>query len=588
MSDNKAVSKMSFIAGRKPILPVPSENIDRLKGIYKWGADNLYPQQLNYWFNNNAIHSGIIRSKVHYITSGGLKYKGSDLEKFNRMLNNGGSDFDLNEVAQKLALDFELSNMMVLKGKWSLDKSYCEKIEWIDYEEVRKMVDSKDIVVSKDWSDNRQTLKIYKPLDLSDRSEREFYLIYEESPKQSKLTKDSRQLSKGIYPTPPYSGGLKAIQTGISVDTYQLSEIENGFSGGTLVSLNNGEPQTEEDKDRIESKFKDATGPESANPLLITYAFNKDNRTTVENLNGNDLADRYTNVDTGSTKKVLYAHSVTAPILFGVKEEGSLGNATELEVAYTIMKQNYFANRKNAILSLLNYVGKNCNGLTGKIEFEDVNLNLVQPEVVTPEPVKEIQSKFSSDDLINELSNCGKSTEEFSFIQSYEVKNHEENFIERFLKDSFAELTEDRLKVMTLINEGQDFNTIRKALDLNSSDLARTYSYLILEGYLDKDGGLTRTGKIQVAKSDVSKLSVVFTYELRKDAPELVEGGTSRDFCKTLIRLNRAYTREEINLISTRQGYNVFGYKGGWYHNPNTDKNEPSCRHTWVSNIVFQ
>lgn len=56
----------------------------------------------------------------------------------------------------------------------------------------------------------------------------------------------------------------------------------------------------------------------------------------------------------------------------------------------------------------------------------------------------------------------------------------------------------------------------------------------------------------------------------------------SRPFCKKLLRLDRFYTRREIQAISARLGYDVFTRGGGWWGD------SPSCRHRWVANRVIQ
>ena len=185
MSNNKNESKSSFV--KKDIsIPEPLETLDKANSIMQWGKDNLYPQWLNELFYKSAIHSGIIRSKVHYTTSGGLNFEGESEDAWKEFFNNGNSDYNLNEIAEKLSLDLEIYNGFCLKGKWTLDKSKIEKLEVIGFETLRKKTDSKEIAVSKDWTDKDQAYKLYKPFDLS-KKDREFYLIYEESPKQTAL-----------------------------------------------------------------------------------------------------------------------------------------------------------------------------------------------------------------------------------------------------------------------------------------------------------------------------------------------------------------------------------------------------------------
>lgn len=610
--------KATFFEAKKSPIPqgIESEKKVGKKRIISWGADNLYPQWLNQLFHNNAIHSGIIRSKVHYTTSGGLGYDGDENDqedqlRWQQFLSNGASDYDLNEIMQMASLDFEIANKFIIKGRWSLDFSRVEKVELIDFEKARKLIDSDDIIVSNDWSNKNESLKVYRVLDLSVKGgsgqrEREFYIEYQERSKQYK-DKDSSKLSKGCYPSPPYSGGLSAICTGIEIDAYQNAEIMNGFSLGSIINLNNGEPKNDDDKKRLEKALKSSsTGANQAGGVMVLYNNGKDREASVTNLNGNDLNSRYIEVNKDTQKNILRAHSVTTPILFGFKEEGTLGNATELEIGYAIMKSNYFRSRQNALLSVINYIATKCNGLKGSIYFNQVELDLPTEEQAVEQPTVQInqsypsQADFKSDDdqksaeerLVAALSKVGRSKASFSIAKQTPVEDHtklnEQQALEDFQREHFDEhLDDDDINALNLINEGNDFNNVRKALGMKSIELAKLYQRLIQLKLMNPDGGLTQAGVQQSAIRDIEKMEILYSYELRFDAPALVEGGKSRDFCVKLIELGRLYTREEIDLISSQEGRDVWTFKGGWYHDPDQDRNFPFCRHTWMQNVVF-
>ena len=90
-------------------------------------------------------------------------------------------------------------------------------------------------------------------------------------------------------------------------------------------------------------------------------------------------------------------------------------------------------------------------------------------------------------------------------------------------------------------------------------------------------------------------VKIVYTYELRdefKGENKII--GTTRDFCRDIISLNRAWTLDEIKSIDTkhlsRMGLpnDVFVYTGGWYRRPGTTDSRPFCRHQWVSNVVIE
>ena len=213
--NNEIVSGLPFVFGRTGVTIEPIEKVDRANGVINWGLKNLYPQWLNSLFYGSAIHSGIVRSKVYYISSGGLNYEGDDLEGWARMFGNGTSDVNLDQLAEQMALDLELYNGVALRGRWSLDRSNCARLDVIPFETVRQLVDSEQIAVSPDWSNRNSGFMLYEPLDPGQRDSLQFYLMYYEKPKQ--VVFDGKQkVETGAYPLCPYIGGIKSIQTDIA------------------------------------------------------------------------------------------------------------------------------------------------------------------------------------------------------------------------------------------------------------------------------------------------------------------------------------------------------------------------------------
>ena len=63
---------------------------------------------------------------------------------------------------------------------------------------------------------------------------------------------------------------------------------------------------------------------------------------------------------------------------------------------------------------------------------------------------------------------------------------------------------------------------------------------------------------------------------------------TSRDFCKRLVRLNRVYTRQDIDQITAIVGYDVWKRRGGWMTVKNSSPaiHVPYCRHIWQPQLL--
>lgn len=99
----------------------------------------------------------------------------------------------------------------------------------------------------------------------------------------------------------------------------------------------------------------------------------------------------------------------------------------------------------------------------------------------------------------------------------------------------------------------------------------------------------TETDKAPVILSEVS---IKYSYEWKENVPDNEKdtpGFESRLFCRKLIQLTRLYTRDQIQQISMKVGYDVYNHCGGFEHtDEETGEFTPQCRHRWVSRICIK
>ena len=97
----------------------------------------------------------------------------------------------------------------------------------------------------------------------------------------------------------------------------------------------------------------------------------------------------------------------------------------------------------------------------------------------------------------------------------------------------------------------------------------------------------TSKGESVVDNMDLPEFEIVYKYEKRPDAAgaAILPNGRTRDFCEQMIRAGKVFTRDEIDTISKRVGYNVWKFRGGWMTQPDGD-HTPYCRHYWNQYLV--
>jgi len=651
---NKKLESMSF---RKDFV-LPIEEQDRMLGFIKWGKKNDYPYFLVDLYNGSAWHQGIIKNKTHYIAGGGLDVVSGELARF---IANPYSDFNMNEIVEQLAFDYELFGAFAVKGTWNREGTRVAVWEYLPIDMIRISSDERMYYLSDDWTVQQQSaektnLRVLPALDEQNKVG-SFVLYYKDPAKKGRK-------EHGVYPKPPYQGGITSIQTDCDISKFHMYELQNGFKSGTMITFMDGFPETQEEAESFKNQIKNpASAIENSGDIIITFAPSADQAPKVDNLTGNDLDKRYDMLEDSVQQNILVAHSVVAPSLFGVAPEGSF-NAAESADLFEIFKKTYVETRQKRIEWILNYMVK-LSGETGVIKLKDVTPigTTQEPTAVAPVgdiPANETQvdvaksalngaeiaslidvvakikeglltsesalsivlASFPTIDeaqarrivglqpLAQQMSSCkfdhqddeigyfaqyGESADDYKVYATFPIEwdtpsadvfSKQEQLFATIAEIS-AELNDFDKNVLKLIGDGEDSNGIAKALNTNIEEIAKSMARLMKWDILVK-GEVTDLGKQLVSEEQIpiERFEVRYGYRTRLDVPPAKSG--SRQFCERLMSLNRLYSRDEINTISSRVDRDVWRYRGGWYTNPDTGASTPWCRHEWIQQLVVK
>jgi hypothetical protein len=625
---------------READLPEPIETIK--DGRVKYGKYNLHPQFLYGLYYGSPIHGGIINQKVTFISGNGLEGTGIFLDKIEEIDKATKSKFSLDELVEGFALDLEvleyyyiLFKKDIVTGVWYADQ--------LSGELMRPMADLKHFEYSEDWSLTSQSLektgyKLYKSIfevDLTDELVHECVMYVKTQAKQIQL--ENKKLTSSIFPIPSYSGALTSIMADIEMNWFHYAEVVNGWSSNTILNLNDGIPANEDEKKKILKEIKEqSTDKKKKGGMTVFFNDGKERAASVEVIGGNNNDVRYILTQEHLLQSIMIGESVQTPALFGLEIAGKLGGTVDLSASFARFQDTYGAKRQKKIAESLTYGLKFLNAqedLEGDLVFKpytpifspslnDDNkvataLNSFSPllanailGVLTDNEKRSLASlppvlggdviskgaAFSTDSdqatvdawILSKFLTVGQEAKTVEVLHSdaYDFVKSDSDVINDYTKVQFAiDLTDDQKNILSMVKNGESFGAINSAVGKGGIYLARNIVILKANGLMSlTKWEVTKTGAQGIV--NVEALSVVYSYEERPDAPPLVKGGTSRDFCKTLIAANRVYTRQEVDSISGAIGRDVWLYRGGWYHDPNTDRNQPSCRHYWKQNVI--
>lgn len=544
-------------------LPQAAKNTSKVRTISglsfaTWGENNEYPLFLNYLYTKSAPHRAFIDGKVQYYLS--------VLDSIPQELdNNGFSKEKLGDVIGKCLKDYELKNAFAIKATYNA--LYKRKdLEYINIDKIRISKNGENIYVSNDWKDRNSPIEIYPNLSFDPTKENGIYVYFGDV--YDYIDEDGT-LVKGYYPSPTYSSAINSIMADIAIAEFDYTEISTGFKAGTVISLNDGVPETkEEQREIIDDIRKKLTDKNKYGGILVLFSSSRENSPEINQVNGNDLVDRYSQLRNEVLQRIIIAHNITSPLLVGVKTSGQLGGSTEMQDAKMIFEEKYIKPRLNSFIKFINGIIPNV-----------LKIKMSKPERIWVDDDSETIKR-----VLNEVSKFGTSIKDIELLDVSADNDTEMSEKLSHIQQSEIILTQLQDNVLSMFMQGEDLTNISQALGVGIREVATAYDELTNMKLITEENRVTRLGK-EVAKQG-QLLQVFYQYKARPGlGPDIIP--TTREFCRKMVEhtQTKLLTRKDIDEISNRVGRDVWYYRGGAYHDSSDGKDYPYCRHIWVQQL---
>jgi len=586
-------SEMVF---REAEVPEGTEEFNKTKGYMKYGKNNLHPQFLYQLVQDSPIHGGIIAQKIDFIFGDGVEVVGTLQSKNDIIQKNGASKHTLDEIVEDVITDNEvLYYYYLLFKRVNINSPWY--VEILSGELVRPNDTLTLFQYSENWgarsqSYNKTNFKEYKSIFGIKLDEALECVMYVKAPSKQTLM-DNGKLTSSVFPHQRYGGAIPSILADVEMNHFHYAESVNGWTSNTILQFMGGVPEPDKKRQLLKDIKDQTTDRKKKGGITVIFADGKERAMEVLNLNGNNNDTRYLLTQEHGFQTIMIAHQVQNPALFGLQVAGKLGRTSAVEalVDYKKFMATYASKRRKVITESIEFGLSMLNDWEGlQLEFKDFMPEWLLPEV-EEEPEAETQPMTESEEqtMFALFSSKGTDRSSLTFVESraFDYESTDGSFITDYTNEKFVDnLTEDQHRILQMINNGESYKAVVDALDKGAAFVSRHVIDLTRLGYVE-EWKLTEKGVTGVATQEM--ITVVYTYEKRDDVdgPEILPDGRTRSFCETLIGLSRAYTREEINAISSAVNRDVWLYRGGWYHNPKTDANTPSCRHFWKQNIIL-
>jgi hypothetical protein len=502
----------------------------------EFGEDNNYFQFIIDRYVNSTTNSSVINNVNRLIYGRGLSALDANKKpnEYAQMMALFNAD-----CIRKIVLDRKMFGQFAMqvhydKAHKKILKAYHIPVNLLRAEKCNKDGEIEAYYYSDNWEDTKKYVP--KRIPAFGYSNEQVEILY------------SKPYAVGMkyYALPDYQGGLPYAKLEEEIADYLINEVQNGFSGRVVINFNNGVP-TEEQQLLITNKVNSQlTGPQGKK-VIIGFNANQESKTTVDQMPVNDAPDLYNSLSEECVKKIMLAHNVTSPLLFGLgSANGFSSNADEIKNASILFDNMVIKPIQDQIIDSFDKILA-FNGISLKLFFktlqplEFVDLENAQTEEQVAE---ETGTELSKDFKIAEaLINLGEDEPENSilideFTVDYDTDDEENETLSKEPKQSLLS------KIVNLVSTGDNRPNISSKQDE------------VIEGI---------------------KFLTRYVYAGAENA--------EREFCRRMMAANKIYRKEDIIKMGSQVVNEGWGPKGAdtysiWFY-----KGGGNCHHRWNKRV---
>jgi hypothetical protein len=304
-----------------------AEKVDR-KGWVNYGDANDFPQYLRDLSHESPVHGSLVVAIGDMIAG-----KGIQSEQYQAELD----ALKVDELTYACAHDLKLFGGFFIEVIWSNDRTVISKLNAIPFEECRIAISQEDeseigIYHSYDWSNIR------KKKNTPEFIPKYNYLTRNEEPRQ--IYWCFTYTGSDSYPRPDYWSAINYIELDKQISIFHINQISNGLFPSTIINFYNGQATPEQKQQMMMDWENKMSGARNAGKVVMFFNERDQPKTEITPFPVNDADKQYQLMDTTAQQKIITAHRVTTPLLFGIRETSGFGsNKDEMTVGLEIFNK---------------------------------------------------------------------------------------------------------------------------------------------------------------------------------------------------------------------------------------------------------
>jgi hypothetical protein len=520
--------------------PVSSvERVDR-GGWVAFGVNNLFPQYLRELSESSPVHGSLCISIGDMIAGKGIT-------------SNVGQDrieaLDVYGQYYAASHDFKKYGGYFVEVIYSNDRKSIAKLRHLPFEECRIAVEGEDediigIYHSEDWANTRK--KKNRPTFIPKFNPS--MAVQEPSQVLWRFTYTSGQ----IYPNPDYWSAVNYIELERQIGMYHVNNILNGLFPSFIISFFNGQIPPDQQWDMKNDWERLLTGARNAGKFLMTFNERDTPKPDITAFPLSDADKQYTFLSEESTNKVMIAHRITTPLIFGIRTTTGFGsNKDEMAIGLEIFNNQVIEPAQRLII----------RGFTEILSFEIPNIQLT---VVPNTPLA-----FQQAQPVQQSAVCDCDLKK----KEYKLAEGSDDLSESEVAEELIALGEDWDEDMILIDTYE--------VDYDTDDAENHDLEMITAHELASTG--TANPAFPSEQDEMIKGKLFMTRYVYRG----VLSDNTREFCSKMLKADKLYRKEDIIAMGNRavnkgwgpngaNTYDIWLYKGGGH-----------CNHFWQKAVFM-
>ena len=340
----KKETKLSIVNVTNNQLPYITEDT---KSRYVWVPFGIYGHDdffdaVNIAYNASTTNAACVEGIADLIYGKGLYSK-------NLAFNETLQKMIPQEETKRVAFDLKLFGNAAYQVYWNDDhtkivKMYHTPIQTLRAEKLYDNPKIENYYYCVDWNDQRKV-----------RDKKKIPAFGTSNEKMEILWVKNYSPNLYYYSLPDWVSAMQYSIVEGELSNLHLNNIENGFLPMVMLNMNSGVPAPEERQTIEDLLYAKFTGTKNAGKFMLSFNDDPTTKPTIDVIQIDNLHEKFQYVAEYAQDRILVAHRITSPLLFGIRtaNNGFSSQSEEMMTAFSIMQSMTISPFQNLILNTL-------------------------------------------------------------------------------------------------------------------------------------------------------------------------------------------------------------------------------------------